>query len=94
MSKQQGSLREVMPVAAELVDWLREQFGREFADKLVRQGQAGRGGFYVAEIGPDGVFREFGSTRSGTHAKCHHGVFILRRGLEERNELPGDAINP
>jgi plasmid maintenance system antidote protein VapI len=49
MSRQQGSLREVMPVAAELVDWLREQFGREYADKLVRQGQA--------EIGPDGVFR-------------------------------------
>lgn len=57
MSRQQGSLREVMPVAAELVDWLREQFGREFADKLVRQGQAGCGVFYVAEIGPDREMR-------------------------------------
>lgn len=65
MSNPRGSLREVMPVAAELVDWLREQLGREYADQLVLNGKQGRGGFYVAEIGPNGVSREFESTHSG-----------------------------
>lgn len=73
MSNPRGSLREVMPVAAELVDWLREQLGREYADRLVLDGKQGRGGFYVAEIGPDGVFREFGSTKSGRRAEIRCG---------------------
>ena len=51
--QQQGSLRSVMPVAAELVDWLRVEFGKAYADALVLKGKAGRGGFYVAEIGPE-----------------------------------------
>ncbi len=60
-----SSLRSVMPVAAELVDWLRAEFGKAYADELVLKGKNGKGGFYVAEVGPDGVFRQFGSTRSG-----------------------------
>ena len=59
------SLREVMPVTAEMVDWLRSQLGKEYADRLVLKGKSGRGGFYMAEVGPDGVLREFGSTKSG-----------------------------
>jgi hypothetical protein len=54
-----------MPMAAEWVDWLRAEFGKEYADAIVLKGKAGRGGFYVAEVGPDGVFREFGSTKGG-----------------------------
>lgn len=44
MNNPKGSLRELMPVAAELVDWLRGQFGKEYADKLVLQGKAGQPG--------------------------------------------------
>lgn len=69
-----------MPVAAELVDWLREQFGRDYADKLVLQGKAGNGGFYVAEIGPDGVFRQFGSTKSGARAIEQDGKVVVISG--------------
>ena len=74
-----------MPVAAELVDWLREQFGREYADKLVLQGKAGKGGFYVAEIGPDGVFRQFGSTKSGTRATEQDGKVVAIPGGDSSN---------
>lgn len=63
MSK--GTLREVMPVTADLVDWLRAQLGKEAADAILLKGKQGKGGFYSAEIGPDGVFREFGSTARG-----------------------------
>lgn len=80
MSKPKGSLREVMPVAAELVDWLRGQLGREYADRLVLDGKQGRGGFYFAEIGPDGVFREFGSTRSGRRAELRAGAVVTADG--------------
>lgn len=60
-----GSLRDVMPQTAELVDWLRSQLGTEAADRIVLKGKKGLGGFYAAEIGPDGVFREFGSPSLG-----------------------------
>lgn len=80
MNNPKGSLRELMPVAAELVDWLREQFGKEYADKLVLDGKAGHGGFYVAEIGPDGVFREFGSTKSGQYASSRDGKVVAEHG--------------
>lgn len=54
-----------MPQTAELVDWLRQEFGKEKADAIVLKGKQGRGGFYAAELGADGVLREFGSTSSG-----------------------------
>lgn len=63
-----GTLRQVMPQTAELVDWLREEFGAETADKILLRGKQGKGGFYAAEIGPDGVLREFGSTQDGRRA--------------------------
>lgn len=73
MSQQQGSLREVMPQTAEVVDWLRASLGKEKADAIVLKGKAGRGGFYMAEIGPDGVLREFGSTKSGRRSVLVNG---------------------
>ncbi len=71
-----GSLRAVMPVAAEIVDWLRTEFGKPYADQLVLKGKAGRGGFYVAEIGPDGVFREFGSTKGDRRCVVSEGRVV------------------
>lgn len=41
MSNPKGSFRKVMPVAAELMDRLRDQFGREYADRLVMAGPKG-----------------------------------------------------
>lgn len=66
--ERKGGLRELMPATAELVDWLRAELGKEAADKIVKRGQAGKGGFYAAEIGPDGKLREFGSSPSGQRA--------------------------
>ena len=83
-----GSLRAVMPVAAEIVDWLREQLGKQAADAIVLKGKAGRGGFYVAEIGPDGVFREFGSTKGGRRCELRKGRVVWQG---DGNALPGSA---
>ena len=52
-----------MPQTAEIVDWLREQLGKEAADRIVLGGKAGRGTFKAVETGPDGQQREFGSIK-------------------------------
>lgn len=54
-------MRELMPQTAAIVDELRQALGTDWANRLLRQGQAGRGGFWAQETGPDGVLREFGS---------------------------------
>ena len=82
MNQERGSLRELMPVAAEMVDWLRATLGKQAADKIVLAGKAGRGGFYVAEVGPDGVFREFGSSKSGRRAQALDGTVTWIGGCE------------
>jgi hypothetical protein len=64
-----ASLRSTMPQTAELVDWLRAELGKQAADRVVLRGKQGKGGFYAAEIGPDGVLREFGSTVSGRRVR-------------------------
>ena len=61
--KKEGSLREVMPFTAEVVDWLRQQVGREAADRIVLGGKNGAGTFRAVETGPDGVQRVFGSMK-------------------------------
>ena len=75
-----GSLREAMPVTAEIVDWLRLQLGKEAADRIVLKGKGGKGGFYVAEVGPDGVLREFGSTRAKRRAGMVDGQLEWTHG--------------
>ena len=62
---EKGSLRELMPQTAAIVDELRQALGREWADRLVLGGKQGKGSFWAEEIGPDGVRREFGSRRHG-----------------------------
>lgn len=74
-----GSLRLVMPETAGIVDWLRAEFvalglGAKAADSIVLKGKAGKGGFYAAEVGPDGEFREFGSTRDGSRCGVREGT--------------------
>lgn len=64
----QGTLRSAMPQTADLVDWLRQEFGKDKADAMLLKGKQGKGGFYAAELGADGVLREFGSTASGARA--------------------------
>ena len=59
--KGQGSMRELMPQTAAWIDELREAFGRETIDQIVRAGMQGKGGFWVEETGPDGVVRTVGS---------------------------------
>jgi len=54
-------LRDVMPETAALVDELRQVLGVEWANRLLVQGKAGKGGFWARETDRDGVVREFGS---------------------------------
>lgn len=54
-----------MPKTAALVDELRNTFGVEQINAAMRDGKVGRGGFYAAEIGPDGVMREYGTPLDG-----------------------------
>ena len=63
MSGEKKDLRALMPATAEMVDWLRQLLGREKADARIKAAMAGNGGFWAKETGPDGVVREFGSTR-------------------------------
>ena len=74
MSK--GTLRGVMPLTAELVDDLRKLLGQEKADRLIAAGKAGRPVFYAAEVGPDGVLREFGSSPSGQRPALRDGALV------------------
>lgn len=73
---QSGSLREVMPATAGVVDDLRQALGREWADRLVLGGKQGRGTFWTRETCPDGVVREFGSRRG-------------QRGLQQQRQGAG-----
>lgn len=66
MSQKEGSLREVMPFTAEIVDWLRGQLGKESADCIVLRGKQGKASFWTREVGPDGQMREFGSRHANT----------------------------
>lgn len=54
-------MRELMPQTAAWIDELREAFGREAIDRIVRAGMQGKGCLWAQEEGPDGVVREFGS---------------------------------
>lgn len=47
--KSRRSLREDMPIAAELVDCLREAFGQDYIDGLIRRGRRGEPVFFVRE---------------------------------------------
>lgn len=49
MSK--GSLREHMPTIAALIDDLRQAFGKEYIDKIIRAGISGKPVFFASENG-------------------------------------------
>jgi len=72
-----------MPKTAELVDWLRQEFGKEAADRIVLQGKTAAGGFYAAEVAADGPLKEFGKTRSGAAAQLlADGTLGWRQGAK------------
>lgn len=79
-AEQKGSLREVMPQTAAIVDDLRVMLGKEWADRIVLGGKLGRRTFYCAEIGADGVLREFGTSPSGRRGVVVDGRVELVRG--------------
>lgn len=46
-----GSMREVMPLTAAFVDAMRDAFGAQAIDQAIRDGMAGKPGFYAQEGG-------------------------------------------
>ncbi len=46
-----GSMREVMPLTAAFVDAMREAFGAQAVEQIIRDGMAGQPGFYAEEGG-------------------------------------------
>jgi hypothetical protein len=53
-----------MPETAAFIDGLRKELGQAYVDKLLIAGKQGKPGCYFAEVGPDGVLREFGTPAS------------------------------
>lgn len=68
-----------MPATAALFAELRQSLGKDLVDGLVRRAAAGQPGVYVAELGRDGVQREFGRLASG------------RRCVLARGDRPGEV---
>lgn len=46
-----GSMREQMPVVTAFIDQLREAFGREYIDDIIRAGMRGKPVFHATENG-------------------------------------------
>ena len=46
-----GSMREQMPVVTAFIDQLREVFGREYIDDIIRAGMRGKPVFHATENG-------------------------------------------
>jgi hypothetical protein len=76
-----GRLREAMPQCAAIVDELRQVFGREAIDRLLRAAGRGAPVLYLAELGADGELRQWGRAPSGRVAVCggDGGVRMVRR---------------
>lgn len=76
-TERKGSMRQLMPDTAALVDELRQCFGQAHADRIVRDAMQGKPTMYAAEVGPDGVLREFGHAPSGRRAVLQGGELLL-----------------
>ena len=63
-----ADLRATMPQTAEMIDGLREAFGRTVIDAILRATSKGRPQAYFAELGADGQLREWGRAPSGRRA--------------------------
>lgn len=68
-----GSLRSVMPQTAAWIDWLRAELGQEVVADILRRAKAGKAVGYFAEVGPDGVLREWGTPAPGRRAQLVEG---------------------
>ena len=71
------ALRATMPETAALVDALRQVWGAERTDELLRTARRGWAVFYAAELGADGVLREWGWAPSGRRARVVGGVVVM-----------------
>jgi hypothetical protein len=67
-------MREAMPQVAGMVDELRQVLGAQLIDGLLLRAKRGAPVFYAAEIGADGVLREFGRAPSGQRVIALGGV--------------------
>lgn len=67
-----GSMREQMPVVTAFIDQLREVFGREYIDDIIRAGMRGKPVFHATENGHEvgtPVYR--GAPLDMTPEPCH-----------------------
>ncbi|WP_287880455.1 hypothetical protein [Acidovorax sp.] len=72
-----ADLRATMPQTAELIDGLREAFGRTVIDAILRATSKGRPQAYFAELGADGQLREWGRAPSGRRAAVVDGRVVM-----------------
>lgn len=73
------SLQDHMPQTAGLVDELRDVLGATIVDAILRATVRGGRGFYAAELGADGVLRDWGRAPSGRQAAVQGGQVVLVR---------------
>jgi len=66
-----------MPETAALVDELRAALGATIVDAILRATRRGGRSFYAAELGADGVLREWGRAPSGRRAVVQGGQVVL-----------------
>ena len=74
------SLKDEMPEVAAWVQSLRLAVGAPLVDAALRKAKSGKGGFYAAEVGPDGVLREFGQPLAGGRARLVDGALVRAGG--------------
>ena len=72
-----ADLRATMPKTAEMIDGLREAFGRTVIDAILRATSKGRPMVYAAELGADGQLREWGRAPSGRRAVVVGGQPVM-----------------
>lgn len=74
-----GGMRAAMPQCAAMVDGLRQDFGGEVIDALLRRAQRGAAVVYLAELADDGTVREWGRAPSGRRARVVDGQMRMMR---------------
>ena len=72
-----GDMRATMPQTAEMIDGLREAFGRTVIDAILRATSRGRPQAYFAELGADGQLREWGRAPGGGRAAVVGGQLVM-----------------
>ena len=90
-------LRERMPQTAELFAWLRQAWGQEQTDRLVRRMARGEPVGYCAEVDEAGRLHEFGRSPQGARAviaRDDAGRFRLRYIRPDGTPVPATEDLP